>query len=753
MSAGLDGGGRGGRKFFLSSHRCPEVELLPHHNSETQIPPVKNPEITCKGQSVANYLDVSSSRGSEGEEEDGSISEWSEEDLSLHFSPSVILPSDDEESDPESSFECVDITVDTQVKGREEKGLKMVPKRQIQLKKKDAEDIIEKENLQVLLKDRPPEGTVANSEVSANELLCPIVRHRPDLLLRQHSMPASLHAHSETSGDVDSCGVYRGLVAGASQGFHIGGNSRQRLQKSFSLDETKTKMASCIIKSVLSKKMQAEENNSKTSYLQRKPVVLPNLPQPADQQRVREGGGGKTGGGVTKAPTHVVRDMRSLVKNTYSLSFSTAPTTTPENNKTASFKVMGQEGSPPPTYQQAVGVKGHDETKRSFQTAVYRHSLNRSQDKSQSSRFSCPVTQQRRGSEPVLNRSKVDDVTWPGMSLDPPTDSPVNTDPSELNHSQSERAGGESRQEGTSFTHSALIQPPPLPPSTSKHLKGTHHLLSVQEQNSILGVSSQLAPSTSQQILHSCFYTPTALPTFPPSLHPQVGKVRYMHSPVSYIQTQQAPPPAPTFHLLRRTEENQSSSTGNTSDQHDHFTRTCSPQQTRTRGDQESNSNTETPATQEQHEQQKQQQQFLCNIQGFLPAQVGSDLLVGMTGSTAGPGALLSGPGHIMLDPQNGQCFYVDTPPKPQRKMLLDPETGQYVQVFLPASSSTPNNNVFSGRFVNPAPFAQSVINPVPTVLSVMQFQPAVAVSSLYAPPCLPFTLHTPSANFAHTAP
>lgn len=135
MSTGLDGGGRGGggrggKEFFLSSHRCPEVDLLHHHDSETQIPPPwslvlaeKSSEFTYTGQSEANYLDVSSTccfekeekEEEEGEEEEGSISDWSEEDLSLHFSPSVILPSDDEESDPESGFECVDITMETQV--------------------------------------------------------------------------------------------------------------------------------------------------------------------------------------------------------------------------------------------------------------------------------------------------------------------------------------------------------------------------------------------------------------------------------------------------------------------------------------------------------------------------------------------------------------------------------------------------------------------------------------------------------------
>ncbi|KAE8287837.1 hypothetical protein D5F01_LYC13894 [Larimichthys crocea] len=751
MSTGPSGG-RGERTFFLSTHRCPEVDLLPHRNTETQIPlpcslvpAEKSSEFTCTGQSEANYLDVSSNccaeedEKEEDEEEEGSISDWSEEDLSLHFSPSVILQSDDEESDPDSIFKCVDITVETLVKGPEGEGLRMVPKRQIQLrKKKDIDNIINQEKTEKL-QDGPAERSVANSEVSANEVLCPPVRHRPDLLLRQHSMPTSLHTHSTSNTDVDGYSAYRGLVAGASQGFQVGGNSRQRLQKSISLDETKAKMASCIIKSVLSKKMQVEQNNSKTSYLHKKPAVLPSVPQPVEQQRVREGGGGKTGVGVSKAPVHVVRDMRSLVKNTYRLSFSTAQSTPENNNKSTSFKVIGQDESPPPTYQQAVGVKGHDETKKSCQAGGHiskaAASLSQSQDRKQNNKFSHPITQQRQGSEPLMSRSKVD---VPGSDL------------SEL--SQLETTEGVSQQAGTSLPSSADIQPPPHPYATSQHPMGTQPLHSTQEQSSIPGVSSQFAPSSSQQILHPCFYTPTGLPTFPPTLRPHLGNVGYMHSPLSYIQTQlQSPLPAPTLHLLRRSEENQTKLTGNTSNQPDPFIKTCPPHQTRTTGDEESNGNTVTSAIQEQHEQQKHPQQFLCS---FLPAQVGNDFFIDMTGSATTPGTLLGVPApcHVILDPKSGRCFYVDAPPQPRRKMLLDPETGQYVQVFLPAASSTPNTGVLPVRCANPTAFAPSMINPGPTVLSVMQLQPTVAMPSLY-PPCLPFTLHTPSVNFTHTAP
>ncbi|XP_030603004.1 uncharacterized protein LOC115792560 [Archocentrus centrarchus] len=267
MSGQTDTARRGGGwSAFLSAHRCPEVDMLPHQNAEPQIPPLcslvpaeKTSEFTCTGESEADYLDICSTHGSkaqEEEEDEGSISDWSEEDLSLHFSPSVIVQSDDE-SVPESGFECINITMETQMKGQDGEGLKMVPKRQIQLKKKkDGKDSVE----QMILKDGPAEDRGVNTDASANEPICSTARPWPDLLLRQHSMPASFHATSRTSSDADSYKVYKGLLKGAAQGFLVGGTSR-RLQKSFSLDETKTKMASCLIKNVLSKKMQVEQNN------------------------------------------------------------------------------------------------------------------------------------------------------------------------------------------------------------------------------------------------------------------------------------------------------------------------------------------------------------------------------------------------------------------------------------------------------------------------------------------------------------
>lgn len=124
MSTRQDGAGGGeGRGFFLSAHRCPEVDLVPHHNSKMQIPPpcslvsaMKNPEFTYTGQSEPNYLNTPPyCHCKEVDEEEGSISDWSDEDLSLHFPPSVILPSDDEECAPEYCFECIDTTMETLV--------------------------------------------------------------------------------------------------------------------------------------------------------------------------------------------------------------------------------------------------------------------------------------------------------------------------------------------------------------------------------------------------------------------------------------------------------------------------------------------------------------------------------------------------------------------------------------------------------------------------------------------------------------
>lgn len=66
----------------------------------------------------------------------------------------------------------------------------------------------------VQVKDGPPAETeVIGERLASNSLTA--VQHRPDVLLRQHSMPASF----QTSGsDGDNYRVSKGLTADASQG-------------------------------------------------------------------------------------------------------------------------------------------------------------------------------------------------------------------------------------------------------------------------------------------------------------------------------------------------------------------------------------------------------------------------------------------------------------------------------------------------------------------------------------------------------
>ncbi|KAG7267480.1 hypothetical protein CRUP_023134, partial [Coryphaenoides rupestris] len=165
-----------------------------------------------EGGGAVDYLELHSSCFSpcrpeeeeeEEEEEEDCYSDWSEEDLSLHFSPSIILLSDDEESDRETG---------------------------------------ETQN-----KEEGPRGK-GGFEVAANQLPAQSTCHRPEMFLRQHSMPAYYQRRLAPSEEEGPRG-YRGLLTAARSEFlGPGSNSKPRLQKSLSLDETKTKMASCLIK-------------------------------------------------------------------------------------------------------------------------------------------------------------------------------------------------------------------------------------------------------------------------------------------------------------------------------------------------------------------------------------------------------------------------------------------------------------------------------------------------------------------------
>lgn len=468
------------------------------------------------------------------------------------------------------------------------------------------------------------------------------------------------------------------------------GNSKQRLQKSFSLDETKTKMASCIIKSVLHKKMQAELSNCKVPHQQSRPTGLPRTLQSGDLPRGREGREDETGG--LKAPVHVVRDVRSLVKNTNSLQHS--------GNKLTSLKVIGQKESPPPTYQQAVA---------SNRVTL----LGQSQHSKYGNRSGRPATQQRLSSDTVTTRSTGNPTIPPVRLLAPPTNLYTSSDSSKA-----------SRQEvAPPAAITAVSASAPCSHSESDSPEECRPSLSTQEQSSIPGPSAKFAPFPSQQIFHPCFYTPAAfpgVPTFPPTLAPQLAKGSYVQGPLSYIPTL---PAASFIQLLATSQENKSKLPGDVSDQQDQ-----SPaDRTRTSVNQrDSGTSTATQTQQTSHDHK-------------------------VTSTASASAAALTNPAlrHV-TDSTPLQFFYVDTPPQTQRKMLLDPETGQYVQVFLPAPAST-GSCMFPVGFAHPTHFPPSMLNPAPTVLSVMQIQPTVTVSSLYAPPFQPIPLHSPALNFTNT--
>lgn len=179
-------------------------------------------EYTSSSCPETNYLDVFNSTcwSSTQLPSDRDFYDWSKDVLSFKM-PMISTNNNNTSACSEaSSFECIDVALENHEEV--DRNAKTVPKRQIQLKRRDN----------------------AESHASENDII-PSTPSRPrDTLQRQHSTPAAFHQDlygSETkSGQTEQ---------------------KQKLQKSLSLDETssKTKMASCIIKNVLSKRMQHEQ--------------------------------------------------------------------------------------------------------------------------------------------------------------------------------------------------------------------------------------------------------------------------------------------------------------------------------------------------------------------------------------------------------------------------------------------------------------------------------------------------------------
>ncbi|XP_058272290.1 uncharacterized protein prob1 isoform X1 [Hemibagrus wyckioides] len=172
-----------------------------------------------------NYLDVFNSTcwSSTQLSSNRDFYKWSKDVLSFEM-PFISTNNNNTSACSEaSSFECIDVALENHEEV--ERNAKTVPKRQIQLKRRD------------------------NTESHANEkdIVASTLNHPRDLLQRQHSTPAAFQQDSHRSE----------TKSGQSE-------QKQKLQKSLSLDETssKTKLASCIIKNVLSKRMQHEQNQT-----------------------------------------------------------------------------------------------------------------------------------------------------------------------------------------------------------------------------------------------------------------------------------------------------------------------------------------------------------------------------------------------------------------------------------------------------------------------------------------------------------
>ncbi|XP_017547486.1 uncharacterized protein si:ch73-43g23.1 [Pygocentrus nattereri] len=120
------------------------------------------------------------------------------------------------------SFECVDVAVESKEECK--RGKRTVPKRQIQLKRRNLDESKSTENAK-------------NVTESSSTQRC-----SRDTLLRQHSTPPAIQENL-FGGEPDIQ------------------SSQKMLQKSASFEEssTKAKMATCIIKSVLSKKMETND--------------------------------------------------------------------------------------------------------------------------------------------------------------------------------------------------------------------------------------------------------------------------------------------------------------------------------------------------------------------------------------------------------------------------------------------------------------------------------------------------------------
>lgn len=203
----------------------PEVDYLDmynsSHHSSTNISQPSTQESPA-GVS-ASWLAYADFRGSAPKLDND---ELSFQQLTAHYSDGL----DPSRRYEMGSFECVDVAVEREDFRKVRRG---VPKRQIQLKRKNNSEGKQDESSE----NSSPGVPVMLGSPSLES-------HFRETFMRQHSTPAAMQKCYPSDDSPEP----------------IQQNERKsRLQKSVSLDETgtKTKMATCLIKSVLSKKMQS----------------------------------------------------------------------------------------------------------------------------------------------------------------------------------------------------------------------------------------------------------------------------------------------------------------------------------------------------------------------------------------------------------------------------------------------------------------------------------------------------------------
>ncbi|XP_028839743.1 uncharacterized protein LOC114792606 isoform X2 [Denticeps clupeoides] len=693
-----------------------------------------------------------------------------------------------------SSSECIDVALETQDEAR--RGTKMVPKRQIQLKRREASEALASEN-----NNKP--------------LQAPRAPGRPrDIFLRQHSTPAAFHQESHGAEQVER---------------------RQRLQKSLSLDETssKTKMASCLLKNVLSKKMQHEESMEHASSATLKDIsadhffhasakeVLPEStakalpssspssqktasplsslvkPEPVKQGRTirehtgvssrtcprppakhgfnplglgraefqgegteitpsaetknAEGSGEKlscdsakartwdtsvcqaqpkstpeehqVGHGVHEQPTaedrkdtakvmsgeddkaasppgkeretdradlkvpcpsgmvslpgkfkgiapvHVVRDVRSLVKNTYNLS----------------FRGPGQEHSQHVTPCQSctrAGDKGHRPVnKQSVKKTHVSPPVLTNKTRDISSQHSDP-----RGSR-VKSKGLLglhDESPNPGFTKVSPNNLSI-TNSCPKSKTQDGMDELSRPVPSSSQDKDRLDLTSDLPPDAGTANSSLERKRETAAVPYCVPAATQFYPPRSQAT-PTCVLTTATVPAaqmLPPyfyqAISPHIGTVGYVQGPVLLQTPSHAQPASPEGHapLLRRLSED-GSLAAQSCYLDGHQGQQASPKHAGgCRGDEDE---LKTPSS--------LGQQYLCTTQGYVPTlsistrRGSAGMLYPEFGGGAVPGQVA--PRQLLLDPETGRCFLVDLPMQPQRKMLFDPQTCQYVEVLLP---------------------------------------------------------------------